>query len=138
MTPHTVLRYLALGSAAALLVTGCGGTEEEPTATATVVADTPSEGAASETIEATQATTEAAVETTEEYATENQVASVIAGYETYWREMIEEAVHCRFLYVMNEDLSPAEDMERYTCFLSEATIGTEAAIATREIEALNA
>jgi hypothetical protein len=66
------------------------------------------------------------------YASENQVASVIAEYESDWRETIDSASSCRLGYVTGAD--PASD---YVCKTREETIGITAQLATRDLRKLN-
>ncbi|WP_141881309.1 hypothetical protein [Homoserinimonas aerilata] len=71
-----------------------------------------------------------------EYATENQVASVIAEYEPKWREVIEESTECRFLWVLGGS-TIAEEIHGDVCFMQEKTIGITAQLVLRDWEALN-
>lgn len=65
-------------------------------------------------------------------ATPEQVASVIAEYETDWRETIGEAGSCRFLWSFPSG-SAADEIEGMTCYLVEQTIGSTSVIAVRNL-----
>ena len=58
---------------------------------------------------------------TPEYATENQVASVIAAYESDWREVIDGAGECRAGWVFDPGSLPG-----MSCWLREQTLTTTA------------
>lgn len=69
-----------------------------------------------------------------EYATEAQVASVIAKYETDWRKVIEESGQCR-LYWVEEDPSDEASLKGYSCFMREKTLGMTAQLAADDLDA---
>jgi hypothetical protein len=68
-------------------------------------------------------------------ATPEQVASVIAEYESDWRETIEGAGTCRFLWSFPSG-SVNDEIESYTCYLIEQTIGSTSVIAVRNLNEL--
>lgn len=63
-------------------------------------------------------------------ATPEQVASVLAEYETDWRETIDQSGDCRFIWVLGTSL--ADEMKGMTCYLREQTIGLTAQIVIRD------
>jgi hypothetical protein len=69
-------------------------------------------------------------------ATPEQVASVIAEYETDWRETTEGAGSCRFLWSFPSG-SIADEIEGMSCYLVEQTIGSTSVIAVRNLDALD-
>lgn len=95
---------IALASASVLTITGCTAASSVPEPSPSAVA----------------------------YATENQVASVIAGYEPDWREVIEDSANCRFLWVLGGSTF-AEEVEAMTCFIQEKTMGVTAQIVIRDL-----
>jgi hypothetical protein len=66
------------------------------------------------------------------YATENQVASVIAEYETDWRETMDEAGGCRFDWTM----SPGS-ITGFACYLNEQTMSTTSELVLLDLDALD-
>lgn len=72
-----------------------------------------------------------------EVATKEQFASIIAGEEAEWREVIDQASDCRFLWVMGPD-GPADEANAMTCYLREVTIVMSTGTAAKEIRALEA
>ncbi|KQO97504.1 hypothetical protein [Leifsonia sp. Leaf264] len=68
---------------------------------------------------------------TPEFATENQVASVIAGYGPDWREMMDGAIGCRGEWTFNPGSIPG-----YTCWLAEQTMSVTAETAVRDLAEL--
>jgi hypothetical protein len=63
--------------------------------------------------------------TEEATATPEQVASVIAGAENDWREVIDEEFDCRFSWTMQQD-DPADKANRMSCYMREVTVGITA------------
>lgn len=116
------MRHLALMAAVAVALAGCGGSEDTETA---AESPTPSE---------TTTTTATPIPTDTE-ATPEQVASVIAGQESDWRETIDGAGECRFLNVMGE--GPADELQLTTCYMGELTMGVSASGAIRELNSLD-
>lgn len=74
--------------------------------------------------------------TSESAATENQVASVIAGGESTWRDAIDDAGDCRFNLTVGDQEDPITKAETLTCFTNEVTAGVRAEIAIRDLNAL--
>ncbi|TQO23770.1 hypothetical protein [Paramicrobacterium agarici] len=109
-------RLIIPALAASILLTGCSSTTEPATE------------------QETETSTPAPV--VEDSATEEQIASVIAEYEPDWRETIDGAGDCRFLWVMGGD-SPADDMNAMSCYLKEQTIVTTAQLVVSDLEALD-
>ncbi|WP_461048270.1 hypothetical protein [Terrabacter koreensis] len=70
------------------------------------------------------------------YASENQVASVIAGNQKTWREVEDSALPCRSAMVLGED-SGMSEIELITCYTNEVTAGVAAQNAIRDLEALD-
>jgi hypothetical protein len=66
------------------------------------------------------------------YATENQVASVIATYATDWRETMDGAGECRAQWTFDPG-----SMTGATCWLTEQTLVTTAEITVRDLDALD-
>lgn len=73
---------------------------------------------------------------TESAATESQVASVIAGGESTWRDAIDGAADCRFNLTVGDQDDPITKAETLTCFTNEVTAGVRAKIAIRDLDAL--
>lgn len=73
-----------------------------------------------------------------EYATEPQVASVIAKYESDWREVIDGAGECRLNWVnaAADESDLLSSLEGYSCFMREKTLGVTAQLAVRDLEEL--
>lgn len=65
---------------------------------------------------------------TPEYATENQVASVIAAHESDWREVIDGAFECRSMWYSTPGSIPG-----MTCWIKEQTLITTAETAIRDL-----
>ncbi|WP_167131914.1 hypothetical protein [Paramicrobacterium chengjingii] len=65
-------------------------------------------------------------------ATEEQVASVVAEYEPDWRETIDGASDCRFLWTTGGETA-AEDIKAMSCYLKEQTIVTTAQLVTGDL-----
>lgn len=103
---------------AALALAGCG-TDSKPATTS-----------------ASSTTAPAAPSPSPSFATENEVASVIAGYEKDWREVAEKAGPCRFKYVLKED-GPLAQTERMTCYTNEVTAAISAKNAMRDLAQLD-
>lgn len=74
-------------------------------------------------------------QTSDPEATPEQVASVIAEYESDWREVIDGAFDCRFTWTMDD--SPTGQLEGMTCFTTEKTIGITAQLVTRDWAAMD-
>jgi hypothetical protein len=70
-------------------------------------------------------------------ATPQQVASVIAGMEGDWREVVDEAGECRFTWVLGDDDDPADRITGMTCYMRETTIGYTAQTAMESLADLN-
>jgi hypothetical protein len=102
-----------------VLLTGCGGDAQEASATDSTAAE-----AASETPSPSPTA-----------ATEAQVASVVAGYQKDWREIIKKAADCRWDYTMM-DRGVLAEANRMTCYMQEVTAGTSAGNAIRDLDAL--
>ncbi|MGH8894421.1 MAG: hypothetical protein ACRDWY_14120 [Actinomycetes bacterium] len=95
-------------------------------------------GSAAEDAPPSDSTPAAASETpspTPSAATEAQVASVLAGYEKDWREVIDKAGECRFSLTM-KDPGPLAEAERLSCYTREVTAGMTAQTAIRDLDAL--
>ena len=116
------MRHLALVAAVAIGLAGCGGVVDTEAA---AESPTPSEAT---TITVTQTPT-----ATE--ATPEQVASVIAGQESDWRETIDGAGECRILNTIGE--GPADELQLTTCYLGELTMGVSASHAIRGLNSLD-
>ncbi|MEA1264581.1 hypothetical protein MicroSTF_16170 [Microbacterium sp. STF-2] len=67
---------------------------------------------------------------TPEEATPEQVASVLAEYETDWRDVIDGAIDCRFTWTVDD--TPTGQLQGTTCFTTEKTIGITSQLAVRE------
>lgn len=65
-------------------------------------------------------------------ATPEQLASVIAGKEAEWREVIDAALDCRFDWTL-ADPADAAEVNGITCYLRELTIGYTAATAIDDL-----
>lgn len=70
------------------------------------------------------------------YATESQVASVVAGVEDSLRNTAEEAAECRITYVMGDTTNPIDRSEMMTCHTNEITAGQEAERAATDLATL--
>jgi hypothetical protein len=81
-------------------------------------------------------TTAISTTTTPSVATENEVASIIAGGEKTWREAADKSPECRLAFVLKEK-GVAAGVERVTCYTNELTAGVKAEIAIRDLRALN-
>ena len=90
-------------------------------------------GCAPTTAPKAEPTTKAPVEVV--YATEAQVASVIAEYEPTWREVIADAGDCRFVWTLGT--TTLDEMQGFSCYLQEQTIGITAQLVVRDFEALD-
>lgn len=77
------------------------------------------------------ATTQVPIPTpTIEAATTQQVASVLAGYEPEWREVVENATSCRVTWLLDD--SPTGQLKGSSCFLKEKTLGITAQLVLRD------
>jgi uncharacterized protein YceK len=74
---------------------------------------------------------------TETYASENEVASVIAEYEEGWRETIDAAGRCRLLWALRDSLEFTDAMEAQTCWLQELTTASTAELALLDLNELD-
>jgi hypothetical protein len=103
--------------ACAVLLAGCSSPAPAttPTAAATIATPTPTP--------------------TPEAATPEQFASIVSGQESDWREVIDGAFDCRFLWVMGAE-GAAEEADAYACYLREQTIVMSATTAARDLRAL--
>ncbi|MCW4458207.1 hypothetical protein [Microbacterium sp. MPKO10] len=79
---------------------------------------------------ATQSSTPAP---TNSEATESQVASVLAEYESNWRETIDSAADCRYIWSFGGD-DVTGDLEAMTCYLNEQTLVMNAQTVVRDWE----
>jgi hypothetical protein len=89
-----------------LLLAGCGSASPTPTPTPTPT-DTP-----------------------------QRFASIVSGNESDWREVIDNAGSCRFLWVEGGK-SPADKANAMSCYAREATIVISAGTAAKELRGLN-
>ena len=113
----TIATTITVG--ALLALTGCGS--DEPV---------------SQEAPAPAATTQAAPVPEPEYATVQQVASVIAAYAADWRETIEAADSCRIIHATGaQDVQ--EDVELATCFMRESAMTYSAQTVTTKWGELN-
>ena len=103
-----------------LLIAALGGCAEGEAPTSTTTAST------------IPVVSKTATATTTPAATENEVASVIAGYEQDWREVIDDAGECRVAWTMR-DSDPAQKARRLTCYMRETAMGTTATLARRDL-----
>lgn len=109
-------RLLALTALSLLALSGCTSAPESEPAETEASAPKPSP---TPTVEA---------------ATPEQVASVLAAYETDWREVIDESGACRFTWTLDD--TPTGKLEGMACYLTEQTIGNTASIVIRDWEKL--
>ncbi|WP_146197529.1 hypothetical protein [Promicromonospora sp. AC04] len=70
-----------------------------------------------------------------ETATPEQLASIIAGNETDWRETIDGAGECRMLWVVPSD-DAAVQANAFSCYLREQTIVLSTGNAARDLREL--
>lgn len=126
---------------AAFLVVGCSGNGQEatPEEITSVVETSASEATiteevAEEVAEEVEVTTQAP-EPEPTYATESQVASVIAEYEPDWVEVIEGASDCRFIWVTEDADEPFS--EGLLCHMRETTMSMTSETATKRLLALD-
>lgn len=70
-----------------------------------------------------------------DYATDKQIASVVAGEEKLWRDAADKAGECRFKYVEKGGGTLGE-MERMTCYTNEVTASMSAQTAIRDLSQL--
>ena len=103
------MRLAAAIVASALLLTGCSAPATSPTSSP------PSPSA----------------------ATAQQFASVIAGQESDWREVIDNAFNCRYLWVTGGK-SAADKANAIACYAREATIVKSSGTAATKIRELTA
>ncbi len=68
-------------------------------------------------------------------ATPQQFASIIAGQESDWREVIKDAADCRYLWVLGTS-TVSDKTEAMTCYVREATIVMTTGTAAKKIRAL--
>lgn len=117
-------RLLALLTAVLLSVTACGGSTDKADSTSS---SSEVEGQAADAA-TDDATVEAVVEEPAE-ATPEQLASVIAGYEKDWRQVINKAGDCRWDWTVSDDATA--ELRGMTCYMRETTISltTETAAA---------
>ncbi|MCS5721084.1 hypothetical protein N1028_02380 [Herbiconiux sp. CPCC 203407] len=71
---------------------------------------------------------------TPEFATEAEVASVIAKRATDWRETLDGAFECRTVWVLGE--GPLDEMKGTSCFMEAKTINITAELALDDLDAL--
>lgn len=121
MTARGTTRLAAILTAPLLAVSACGSDADS---------DQREEAAASES-STTSETVEAAAT-----ATPEQLASVIAGVESDWREVVDQAGDCRFSWVMAQD-DPAEKANRMTCYMREVTAGYTSQTTIESLAELN-
>lgn len=69
-------------------------------------------------------------------ATPEQVASIIAGEEPDWREVIDDAFDCRYLWVIGGE-DAIDDAEAMTCYLRELTMVSTTGTAAKELQELD-
>lgn len=67
---------------------------------------------------------------TPETATPQQVASVLAQYQSDWREVVTGAGECRFTWTI--DTSPTAKIKGMSCYLKEQTIGITSQLVMRD------
>lgn len=118
-TPHRARHLALVAVAAAIGLAGCGGSETTETA---AESPTPSETTTTTAPTATQAAPE-------------QVASVIAGHESDWRETIDGAGDCRILKAMAS--TTVDEVSLMSCYTREVTMGITARNAIRDLNALD-
>lgn len=85
---------------------------------------------ATEAVDATDAVAEEAASE----ATPEQMATVIAGYEKDWREVINKAADCRWDWTISDNA--AAELRGMTCYMTESTIGLTTETAAAELDAL--
>lgn len=73
---------------------------------------------------------------TPEAATPEQVASIIARDEPDWREVIDNAFDCRYLWVVGGE-DAIDDAEAMTCYLRELTMVSTTGTAAKELQELD-
>lgn len=103
MARRTALRAVALSGVLALALSACGEDEPrplEPAITSTEAAKPPS-------------------------ATPEQLASVVAGEEAAWREVIDGAFDCRFSWTLGGE-TPIDEANQTSCYLREIAVGLTA------------
>lgn len=81
------------------------------------------------------ATPAASTTPTPSAATTQQFASIISGHEADWREVIDKAGACRFLWVESGG-SPADKANAMSCYARETTIVMTAGTAAKDIREL--
>ncbi|QXT62716.1 hypothetical protein [Tessaracoccus palaemonis] len=115
-------KTIGLAAVAVLLLAGCGAqtdtAETSPAAATSSPAPEPSPTP------------------TETGPTIEQYASVIAKYETEWREVIDGAGDCRFRWTMGNMDDPTESAEAKICYAQESTMALRASTAVDELDAL--
>lgn len=68
-------------------------------------------------------------------ATDKQVASIIAGYETAWRDVIDNAGTCRTLIVTASG-DAVEQAQATACYADEITMGISSGTASQQLASL--
>lgn len=127
MTSRQVLAVAALALSFGLTACESGdNTQTETTADAQTTSQAPT--AATPTTDA--AATPVAVE-----ATPEQLASVIAGELSFFREVIDKAGDCRFLWATGGSTT-IEEIEASTCYVDEVTSTLRAEITARDLREL--
>lgn len=121
MTTRGIVRLTAILAALLVAVSACGSGADPGDREKASASKGPT---ASETAEAPAT------------ATPEQVASVIAGRESDWREVIDEAFDCRFSWTMPED-DPADKADRMSCYMREVTAGITAQTTIEALAELN-
>lgn len=119
-------KTIGLAAAAVLLLAGCGGSSE-----AAAPASSTSPAAATSSAAPAPSPTP-----TETGPTIEQFASVIAKHETDWREVIDGAGDCRFVWVMGDEDDPADSLTSLACYTQEANMALQASAAVDELDAL--
>ena len=72
---------------------------------------------------------------TPDYATDKQIASVVAGGEKLWRDAADKGTECRIKYVEKGGGALGE-IERKTCYTNELTASMSAPTAIRDLSQL--
>lgn len=121
-------RLLALLTAVLLATAACG-TDSDDKADAKPTSASSATDAATEGVEATEAVVEEPTE-----ATPEQLASVIAGYEKDWRQVIKNAGDCRWDWTVADD--PTAEIRGMTCYMRETTISYTTETAAAEMAEL--
>lgn len=129
MTSRQVLAVATLALTLGLTACSSGDSTETGT-TATSDAQTTSQAPAAAT-----PTTDAAEAPTAVEATPQQLASIIAGEVPFFREVIDNAGDCRFLWVTGGS-SAIEEIEASTCYVREVTATLRAEITARNLREL--